>query len=143
MFDLRYARGKDGEAIVARCPLCELNETLGERAEQNFLSKYYFHDCLLLIRLFFLQNSTDEKLQFWKGENASVTRTFCQDLLEKLQIEHLDPIIERVRGPDGAKVRYIDIINGWDKIKTDFVLKAVGAKDVRAEVFFEFNQVNK
>lgn len=62
-------------------------------------------------------------------------------MLLKLKAEHLDPVLERVRGPDGAKVNYSEIMNGWNMIKTDFNLKAVGAKDVTAAVFFKFNQV--
>ncbi|KAJ7380911.1 hypothetical protein OS493_004495 [Desmophyllum pertusum] len=82
----------------------------------------------------------DEKISFWRGKNASLTQKFCEDLLVKLKREHLDPVLERVRGSDGAKVKYVDIMNGWSKIKNDFNSKAVGSKDVRAEVFFKFNQ---
>lgn len=62
-------------------------------------------------------------------------------MLGRLKVEHLDPVLERVGGPDGAKVNYGEIMNGWSKIKTDFNSKAVGAKDVRANVFFKYNQV--
>ena len=63
-------------------------------------------------------------------------------MLKKLKIQHLDPVLKRVRGRDGAKVSYSEIMNGWSMIKTDFDLKAAGAKDVKADVFFKFNQVN-
>ena len=88
-----------------------------------------------------LQKLIDEKISFWRGKNASLTQTFCKDLLAKLKREHLDPVLERIRSPDGVKVKYVDIMNGWSKIKNDFNSKAVGSKDVRAEVFFKFNQV--
>jgi len=61
--------------------------------------------------------------------------------LGRLKNEHLDPVLERVGGPDGAKVNYGEIMNGWKKIKTDFDSKAVGAKDVMANIFFKYNQV--
>ena len=64
-------------------------------------------------------------------------------MLERLKNEHLDPVLKRVRGPDGAKVSYGEIMGGWSKIKTDFTSKAVGAKDVMADVFFKYNQVRK
>lgn len=89
----------------------------------------------------FLQKSIDEKVRFWRNENASLTKKSCEDLLGRLKIEHFDPVLKKVRGPDAAKVNYADIMNGWSKIKTDFNLKAVGAKDVRADVFFKYNQV--
>lgn len=75
----------------------------------------------------------------WREKNASLTQKSCEDLLKKLKIQHLDPVLKRVRGPDGAKVSYSEIMNGWSMIKTDFDLKAVGAKDVKADVFFKFN----
>ena len=62
-------------------------------------------------------------------------------MLGRLKNEHLDPVLERVGGPDGAKVNYGEIMNGWKKIKTDFDSKAVGAKDVMANIFFKYNQV--
>ena len=62
-------------------------------------------------------------------------------MLERLKNEHLDPILKRVGGPDGAKVSYGEIMGGWSKIKTDFTSKAVGAKDVMADVFLKYNQV--
>ena len=79
----------------------------------------------------------------WREKNASLTQKSCEDLLRKLKIQHLDPVLKRVRGPDGAKVSYSEIMNGWSMIKTDFDLKAVGAKDVKADVFFKFNQVTQ
>ena len=90
-----------------------------------------------------LQESIDENLNIWTEKNASETQKSCEDLLSRLEIEHLDPVLERVRGPDGAKVKYVDIMNGWSKIKNEFNSEAVGAKDVMADVFFKFNQVRK
>ena len=79
----------------------------------------------------------------WTEKNASLTQKSCKDLLTKLKIQHLDPVLKRVRGTDGAKVSYSEIMNGWSVIKTDFDSKAVGAKDVKADVFFKFNQVKQ
>lgn len=83
------------------------------------------------------------KVRLLRGKNASLTQESCEDLLGRLKIEHLDPVLERVHGPDGAKVNYVDIMNGWSKIATDFNAKAVGATDVRADVFFKFNKVKR
>lgn len=88
-----------------------------------------------------LQKSIEKKLFFWKDKNATLTQDFCHNLLERLKNEHLDPVLKRVGGPDGAKVSYGEIMGGWSKIKTDFTSKAVGAKDVMADVFFKYNQV--
>ena len=63
-------------------------------------------------------------------------------MLKKLKAELLDPVYERVRGPNCAQVRYSDIIDAWRKIKDRFYSEAVGAQDVRADTFFKFNQVN-
>ena len=82
-------------------------------------------------------------MKIWTEKNASETQKSCEDLLSRLKIEQLDPVLERVRGPDGAKVKYVDIMNGWSKIKNEFNSEAVGAKDVMADVFFKFNQVKK
>ena len=89
-----------------------------------------------------LQKSFAEKLRLWKEENATLTQKSCDELLKKLKGEHLDPVFERVRGPDGAKVKYSEIMDAWNKIKAGFNAKAVGTLDVRADAFFKFNQVN-
>lgn len=82
-------------------------------------------------------------MKIWTEKNASETTKSCEALLSRLRIEHLDPVIERIRGPDGAKVKYVDIVDGWRKINNEFNSEAVGAKDVMADVFFKFNQVKK
>lgn len=87
-----------------------------------------------------LTKSFAEKLRLWKEENATLTQKSCDELLKKLKGKHLDPVFERVRGPDGAKVKYSEIIDAWNKIKAGFNNKAVGPSDIRADAFFKFNQ---
>ena len=89
-----------------------------------------------------LQKSFAEKLKLWKDKNAALTQTSCDDLLKKLKGELLDPVYKRVRGPNGAQVSYSEIIGAWSKIKDRFNSEAVGAKDVTADAFFKFSQVN-
>ena len=89
-----------------------------------------------------LQKSFAEKLKLWKDKNAALTQKSCDDLLKKLKGELLDPVYKRVRGPNGAQVSYSEIIGAWSKIKDRFNSEAVGAKDVTADAFFKFSQVN-
>lgn len=83
-------------------------------------------------------------MKTWQTKNASSTRESCEKLLRGLKVTHLDPILKRVRNSRyGDGVSYGDIMNGWSTITKEFKKKAIGAKDVRADVFFKFNEVNK
>ena len=53
----------------------------------------------------------------------------------------LDPILEKLHGGEGAQVSFEDIIQGYNRLEQDFKVRAIGANDVSAAVFFEFNQV--
>ena len=88
-----------------------------------------------------LQKSVDEKLSSWREKNHSLTKRFSEEILFELKAKHLDPVLKRVRGRDGAKVNDIEIMNGRSMIKTEFDSKVVGAKDVKADVFRNFDQV--
>ena len=79
----------------------------------------------------------------WKDKNASLTRQYSDELLRQLKTRHLDPVLKRVSNRYNTSVRYADIKNGWDIIVKSFHRKAVGAKSVIANVFFNFNKVKE
>ncbi|KAJ7380871.1 hypothetical protein OS493_004454 [Desmophyllum pertusum] len=79
-------------------------------------------------------------VKYWKDTNASRTRHSCKDLLRELKTRHLDPVLKSISGSCETRASYADITNGLKTIKKEFHKKAVGAKDIKAEVFFEFNQ---
>ena len=62
--------------------------------------------------------------------------------MKELKKKHLDPVLERVRGPEGAKVSFKEIDDGCAIIELEYKSRAVGSKDVRAQVFHEFHQVS-
>lgn len=131
---------------LTRLP-CDGNNLLEnhESSQKKAMEKYLVETAELISTslkkdLSELTKSFAEKLRLWKEENATLTQKSCDELLKKLKGEHLDPVFERVRGPDGAKVKYSEIMDAWNKIKAGFNAKAVGTLDVRADAFFKFNQ---
>ena len=87
------------------------------------------------------QAAFDKQLASWKNENDKLTRDTCTSLLKRLKQEHLDPILEKLHGGEGAQVSFEDIIQGYNRLEQDFKVRAIGAKDVSAAVFFEFHPV--
>ena len=85
----------------------------------------------------------DERLLSWHYENEARTKESCNELLFRLKKLHLDPVLEKLQGREGAKVSFEDIINAYDKIKDDYGKLAKGAEDVIAAVFFEYHRVRK
>ena len=85
----------------------------------------------------------DERLLSWHYENEAKTKESCKELLFRLKKLHLDPVLEKLQGREGAKVSFEDIINAYDKIKDDYGKLAKGAEDVIAAVFFEYHRVRK
>jgi len=77
----------------------------------------------------------------WQLENEKLTREACDGLLKRLKEEHLDPILARLQREEGAKVSFEDILGGYNRIEQDYKIRATGAKDVCAAVFFEFHPV--
>ena len=53
----------------------------------------------------------------------------------------MDPVLKRLHGERGAEMSFHDIIQGYERIKEDFLNGAIGAKDVHAVVFYEFHPV--
>ena len=99
------------------------------------------NDRMTFFRLLDFQAAFDKRLASWKNENDKLTRDACTSLLKLLKQEHLDPILEKLHGGEGAQVSFEDIIQGYNRLEQDFKVKAIGAKDVSAAVFFEFHPV--
>jgi len=87
-----------------------------------------------------LMNKGIEKLAEWKAKNDSVTKDACEKLLKELKRKHLDPVLERARGPNGANVSYKEIDDGLAIIELEYKNQSVGAKNIRAQVFHEFHE---
>lgn len=116
--------------------ICE-NETFINRALElynPFAAFVFFH---------IFQEALDKKLASWQSENERQTRESCTSLLKQLKTEHLDPVLAQLQGQEGAKVKFEDIVAGYNRIEHDYKARATGAKDVCAAVFFEFHPVNK
>ncbi len=94
-----------------------------------------------MFRLF--QEACDKKLVSWVNDNERLTRESCTSLLKQLKNEHLDPVLARLHGGEGAKVMFEDIVAGYNRVEQDYKARATGAKDISADVFFEFHPVNK
>ena len=88
-----------------------------------------------------MQATFDKRLASWHFENEKSTREACTVLLKQLKEQHLDPVLARLHGEEGARVSFEDIIHGYKGIEEDYKVRAVGAKDVCASVFFEFHPV--
>ena len=92
----------------------------------------------LFFRLLDFQVAFDKRLDSWKNENDKLTRDACTSLLKLLKKEHLGPVLEKLHGGEGAQVSFEDIIQGYNRLEQDFKVRATGAKDVSAAVFFNF-----
>lgn len=80
-------------------------------------------------------------LKRWQEENNRLTKEGCYRLLRRLKEQQLDPILTRLSSKDGASVTFAQIIGGYSAIEQGFKRDAKGAKDVRAQVFYEFHPV--
>ena len=69
------------------------------------------------------------------------SRESCQYLLRRLKVQFLDPVLKRVSSRYGTRVRYAEITKAMDTVRNEFYRQAFGAKDVRADEFYKFNQV--
>ena len=95
----------------------------------------------LLMRSF-IQLLLIQKLTEWQTENTRLTKERCNDLLSKLKRQHLDPILRQLQGHGGSNLSFDDIIGVYHRIKDDYEGQAVGAKDVIAAAFFDFQPVS-
>lgn len=60
----------------------------------------------------------------------------------ELKRKYLDPVLARVRRQAGSGVTYKELDDALAKIDRDYQAHAVGAKDVRAQVFRQFYEVS-
>ena len=95
----------------------------------------------IYVSICYLQATFDKRLASWHFENEKSTREACNVLLKQLKEQHLDPVLARLHGEEGARVSFEDIIQGYKGIEEDYKFRAIGAKDVCATVFFEFHPV--
>ena len=90
----------------------------------------------------FIQQSLIQKLTEWQTENTRLTKELCNNLLSKLKRQHLGPILHQLQGHGGSNLSFDDIIGVYHRIKDDYEGQAVGAKDVIAATFFDFQPVS-
>ena len=90
----------------------------------------------------FIQQSLIQKLTEWQTENTRLTKELCNNLLSKLKRQHLGPILHQLQGHGGSNLSFDDIIGVYHRIKDDYEGQAVGAKDVIAAAFFDFQPVS-
>ena len=62
-------------------------------------------------------------------------------LLNMLKEQYLDPILKLLGSKDGSSVTFAQIIGGYSAIEQGFKSQSRGAKDVCAQVFYEFHPV--
>ena len=74
--------------------------------------------------------------------NSDLTREKCHALLKRLKKERLDPILALLATEGGSKVSFADIVSGYSAIEDGFKSQSRGAKDVCAQVFYEFHPVS-
>ena len=74
--------------------------------------------------------------------NSNLTREECRALLKRLKKERLDPILALLATKGGSSVSFAEIIGGYSAIEESFKSRSRGAKDVCAQVFYEFHPVS-
>ena len=85
----------------------------------------------------------EQQLMAWLNKNASCTRQVCEELLRGLKAKYVDPVLKRVRNSrHDREWKYSHIMDQCDKLIREFDKKAVGAKDIRADIFLKFIEVN-
>ena len=84
----------------------------------------------------------ENKLKELQERNSNLTRKECRALLKRLKEERLDPILELLSTKGDSSVSFADIIGGYSAIEEGFKRQSRGAKDVCAQVFYEFHPVS-
>lgn len=84
----------------------------------------------------------DENLKALQERNNNLTREECVALLKRLKEERLDPIVAQLYTEGGSSVSFAEIIGGYSAIEEGFKSQYRGAKDVCAQVFYEFHPVS-
>ncbi|XP_067054266.1 guanylate-binding protein 1-like isoform X3 [Acropora muricata] len=86
-----------------------------------------------------LKEYTEKKLKALQQRNSNLTREECLALLKRLKKERLHPILALLPTEGGSSVRFAEIIGGYSAIEEGFKSQSRGAKDVCAQVFYEFH----
>ncbi|XP_067052686.1 guanylate-binding protein 4-like [Acropora muricata] len=81
----------------------------------------------------------EAKLKALQERNNNLTREECVALLKRLKEERLDPILALLATEGGSSVSFAEIIGGYSAIEEGFKSQSRGAKDVCAQVFYEFH----
>lgn len=85
----------------------------------------------------------DETLEEWYTKNANSTRDSCNDIIENLRKQHLDPVLQQLNGEDTAHLSFQNITDAYDRFKEDYGRFAMGAQDVIAKVSFDLQRVRR
>ena len=120
--------------------------TLSCLSGSSFLLTLHVEFGLIFFFFFFMhsiiQQSLIQKLTEWQTKNTRLTKERCNNLLSNLKGQHLDPILRQLQGHGGSNLSFDDIIGVYHRIKDDYEGQAVGAKDVIAAAFFDFQPVS-
>ena len=81
-------------------------------------------------------------LNSWQERNTQLTKDSCKQLLIGLKHQYLDPVLIQLRGKDGAKVSFAEVMGCYSVIEQGFKAEATGAEDVCAQVFLDFHPVS-
>lgn len=81
----------------------------------------------------------DNGLNSWQDRNTQLTKETCHQLLAGLKHRHLDPVLTQLRGKEGCKVSFAEIMACYSSIELGFKEEAKGAEDVCAQVFLDFH----
>ncbi|EDO46532.1 predicted protein [Nematostella vectensis] len=90
----------------------------------------------------FLNQLTEQANDVMAGfleENKHLTEKLCQHLVVELKESKLDPVLARLRGPQGHQLKFAEIIAAFSAIEQEYRTRARGAKDVCASVFFAYH----
>ena len=71
-----------------------------------------------------------------------MTEQSCEKLVKRLKEKHLDPVLERVLGPRGETVSFMEIDSGCAIIEWEYKSNAVGSKEICASVLTKFHKVS-
>lgn len=86
-----------------------------------------------------LTDFMEDRLNHWQDENTKRTKEICNQLLIGLKRQHLDPVLTKLRGKDGAKLSFAEIVACYNSIEQGYRLESRGAQDVCAQMFYEFH----
>ncbi|XP_031570359.1 guanylate-binding protein 4-like [Actinia tenebrosa] len=84
------------------------------------------------------REKTNPILSKWTKQNTCETEKYCTELFKHLKQSLLDPVLQRLQGPEGFKMQISDIVSAYNKIEKSYEAKARGAKDVQTTMLMNF-----